>query len=154
MKFRQDRGLTAVELIVVIVVVGIGAAVTVPALLRGSRNDRLARCEANLKTLWKIDSDARAMGVTRTPPFPRGNAYWAAIATDPKDILTCPLSGARYRGPAADPATLLPQAPIAADAPGSHGEDEGGNVLLKMGEVRAVRESDGMWRYAGETLAP
>jgi prepilin-type N-terminal cleavage/methylation domain-containing protein len=146
---RRNSGLTAVELLVVIVVVGIGAAVTVPALLRGARNDRLARCEANLRALWKAHADASA----KATPLPRGNAYWASVSTDPQ-LLTCPMSGARYRGPAADPATLPPQAPVGADAAGSHGDGEGGNILLKTGEVRAVRESDGLWRYAAENLVP
>ena len=149
MRFRSDRGLTAVELVVVIMVVGIGAAVTVPALFRGGRNDQLARCEANLRELWKADV-TRPKGM----PFEPGASYWGVIVKD-LDVLTCPLSNrARYRGPAADPARLRPLDPIGADAPDSHGPGEGGNVLLKTGEVRASRERDGLWKVAAEKLAP
>ena len=130
-------------------VVGIGAAVTVPALLRTGRNDRLARCEANLREHWKAYSN-RPKGM----PFEPGASYWGVIVKD-LDVLTCPLSkNARYRGPAADPATLPPGAPIGADAPGAHGDGEGGNVLMKTGEVRAVRERDSLWQFAAERLAP
>lgn len=153
MKVRGDRGLTAVELIVVIVVVGIGAAVTVPAMLRAGRNDRLAKCESNLRALWKLDADLRAKG--GSIPTARGSAYWAKIAAEHPELTTCPVSGhTRYRGPAVEPGSLPPGAPMAADAPGAHGADEGGHVLFKIGEVRAVREADGLWKLAAEQLAP
>lgn len=149
MRERRDSGLTAVELVVVIMVLGIGAAVTVPAVLRGGRNDRLARCEANLRELWKADS-TRPKGL----PFEPGASYWGAVVHD-IDELACPLSNhARYRGPASNPATLRPADPIGADALDSHGPGEGGNVLLKNGEVRASRERDGLWKLAAERLAP
>jgi prepilin-type N-terminal cleavage/methylation domain-containing protein len=152
MKSRRDQGLTAVELIVVIVVAGIGAAVTVPALLRAGRNDRLATCESNLRALWKLDADLRAKGGAL--PSARGSAYWEKVAADSPNLATCPLSGLRYRGPIADPGSLPPGAPVAADAPGAHGAKEGGNVLFKIGEIRAVRELDGVWKAAAEQLAP
>ena len=147
------RGLTAVELIVVIIVVGIGAAVTVPAVLRAGRNERLAKCESNLRALWKLDADLRAKG--GAPPTGRGSAYWAMLAAKNPDLVTCPVSGhAHYRGPAVDPGSLPPGAPMAADAPGAHGADEGGNVLFKVGEIRASRERDGAWQAAAEQLSP
>ena len=59
-----------------------------------------------------------------------------------------------YRGPATDPANLRPVDPIGADALDSHGPGEGGNVLLKNGEVRASRERDGLWKLSAERLAP
>ena len=149
---RRNQGLTAVELIVVIVVVGIGAAVTVPALLRAGRNDRLATCESNLKALWKLEADLRAKGVAL--PTARGSAYWEKLAADNPSLTTCPLSGLRYRGPLADPGTLQPGAPMAADAPGSHGDGEGGNLLYKNGEVRAVRELDMQWTGLVGQLGP
>src|SRR5262245_40448636 len=153
MKLRRDRGLTAVELIVVIVVVGIAAAVTVPALLRSGRNDLMARCESNLRTLGKMDAERRSKG--ESAPAARGHAYWEAVAGDRKDLLTCPLPGhAPYRAPAPDPASLRPIDLMGADAPGSHGPGEGGNILLKNGEVRAYRERDPMWKLAAERLAP
>lgn len=150
MKPRQNRGLTAIELMVVIVVIGIAAAVTVPAILRGSRNDLLVRCESNLRALWKADADARAKG---HPPAGVGRAYWASLV--PPERLVCPLSGhSHYRGPKGDPSQLPPHAPIGADAPGSHGAGQGGYVLFKNGEVRAVRERDPLWQDAGQLLSP
>ena len=152
---RKDSGFTAVELIVVVIVVGIAAAVTLPAVLRGSRNERHARCESNLRALWKAESDYRAKHGAL--PAARGSAYWAAVLGPGADpgLLSCPLSrGARYRGPAADPGPLPPMAVIGADAPGSHGEGEGGYVLFKNGEVRACRGTDPLWKLAAERLAP
>ena len=152
---RRDCGLTAVELVVVITVIGIAAAVTVPALLRTGRNDLLARCEANLKALREAEIAYRATGAAA--PSERGGAYWERIAAAAKlklDVLVCPLGHGRYRGPGVDPATLPSHFPICADAPGSHGPGEGGNVLLKTGEVRAIRERDSLWQFAAERLAP
>lgn len=155
MRDRRDRGFTAVELIVVIIVVGIAAAVTVPALLRGKRNDLLAKCQWNLKTLGESASADSTMG---PPTKERGGAYWETVARKAKlkpELLSCPLAPPfKYRGPVSDPATLPPLAPIGADAVGNHGEGEGGNVLLKNGEVRAVREEDPHWKMAAERLAP
>lgn len=143
-------GLTAVELLVVIVVLGIGAAVAIPALLRGSRNDALFKCQARLKSLWDLDAAARAKGQA---PKGKGGAYWAELAPD--EERRCPFSSrAPYRGPDGDPAMNTPATPVGADAPGSHGADEGGNVLMKSGEIRACRERDGLWKLASERLAP
>ncbi len=155
MRDRRDRGFTAVELLVVIIVVGIAAAVTVPALLRGKRNDLLAKCQSNLRTLGESAFVDQTMG----PPIKeRGGGYWEAVARNTNlktELLSCPLSPpSRYRGPATNPATLPPLAPFGADAVGSHGEGEGGNVLLKNGEVRAVREEDPHWKMAAERLTP
>src|SRR5262245_51032899 len=90
MKPRRDRGLTSIELTVVIIVVGISAAVTVPALLRGARNAVVVRCEARLKALWKLDSDRRTQG--QPMPDAKGSAYWAALvgASGDPDSLSCP----------------------------------------------------------------
>jgi prepilin-type N-terminal cleavage/methylation domain-containing protein len=149
----RRQGLTAIELMVVIVVIGIAAAVTVPAVLRGNRNARLVTCESNLRALWKAEADARAKG---NPPPGRGGAYWASLISPEQAGLTvCPLSmHSHYRGPKADPASLPPIAPIGADAVGSHGPGQGGYVLLKNGEVRAVRETDKLWKDAALLLAP
>lgn len=156
MRHLGHRGFTAVELMVVIIVVGIAAAVTVPAVLRGARNDRLARCESRLKLLWSLDSKRRAQGLP--VPAAKGRAYWAKLVEgDAKQAewLSCPLSPQLpYRGPPTDPAVLQPNAPVGGDAPGSHGRDEGGNILLKTGEVRACRERDGLWEAAATFLVP
>jgi prepilin-type N-terminal cleavage/methylation domain-containing protein len=153
---RGDSGFTAVELIVVIIVVGIAAAVTVPAFLRGARNDRLAICESRLKSLWSLESTRRAKGLP--VPGAKGREYWSKLVEgDAKQAewLSCPLSPRLpYRGPPTDPAVLQPLAPVGADAPGSHGHDEGGNILLKTGEVRACRERDDLWKAAADFLVP
>src|SRR5262245_51598117 len=95
------RGFSAVELLVVVVVVGIAAAITLPAMLRSARNDRLAKCEANLRMLGQCDVVARS--VPGGLPTVRGSKYWEKLAADTKlvpDVLTCPLSPqSRYRGP-------------------------------------------------------
>src|SRR5262245_65434179 len=108
MKPRRDRGLTAIELTVVIIVVGISAAVTVPALLRGARNAVVVRCEARLKALWKLDSDRRTQG--QPMPDAKGSAYWSALVGPggDADSLACPLAPGRmpYGGPRSEPAHL------------------------------------------------
>ena len=147
---RSRAGFTAVEMLVVVVVVGIAAAVTIPAILRSGRNQQLVRCENNLRALYKAEAEARAKGKL---PTATGNAYWAALVKK-SELLTCPLSGAAYRGPAADPSRLPPGAPIGGDAPGSHGAGEGGYFLLKSGEVRAFRERDPHWPEGARYRAP
>lgn len=146
--------MTAVELIIVIVVVGIAAAVTLPALLRGSRNDKLVICEARLRALGEADTAFRAR--EGKSPAGRGAAYWKESLGPDGSRLACPLSDQHlpYRGPASDPTPFPATYPLAADQPGSHGPGEGGNVLLKSGEIRACRELDPLWRLAAERLAP
>ncbi|HTF56978.1 MAG TPA: prepilin-type N-terminal cleavage/methylation domain-containing protein [Planctomycetota bacterium] len=155
MMARHDRGFTMVELLVVIIVVGLGLALTLPALLRGQRNDRLAKCEARLRALWEAEAAYRARA--GNVPTARGSAYWAEIlgpGADP-EAPVCPLSGHdRYRGPAGDPSRLPPFAPIGGDRPGSHGAGEGGFLLLRNGEVRACLEGNADWIAAVKTLAP
>ncbi|HEY3226210.1 MAG TPA: type II secretion system protein [Planctomycetota bacterium] len=155
MRPGRDRGFTAVELLVVIIVLGLGLALTLPALLRGRRNDRLAKCESRLRALGEAESAFRARH--GKVPTAKGSAYWAEIlgpGADP-EAMVCPLSGHdRYRGPAGDPSNLPPFAPIGGDRPGSHGAGEGGFLLVRNGEVRACLERDPDWIAAAERLAP
>ena len=152
---RDLRGFTLVELLVVIIVLGLGAALTVPAILRGRRNDRLAQCQSRLRSLWEAESAYRAR--EKKGPARLGSAYWAEVLGPGTDIAlrTCPISDRLpYRGPAGDPSALPPAAPIGADAPGSHGEGEGGFLLLRNGEVRPHHERDGDWIMGAKILAP
>jgi len=43
------------------------------------------------------------------------------------------------------------QDPIGADKEGHHGPGQGGNVLIKLGDVREFGESDPLWLRAKET---
>jgi prepilin-type N-terminal cleavage/methylation domain-containing protein len=150
---RARAGFTAVELLVVMVVVGIAAAITLPALLRSARNQELVRCENNLLALHKAEAEARAEG--RLPANATGGAYWAAVAPGHEEWLTCPLSRhARYRGPAGNPTRLPMTYPIGGDAPGAHGPGEGGYLLIKSGDIRACRERDEIWIESAKLLAP
>jgi len=155
MRRPGDRGFTAVELLVVIIVVGLGLALTLPALLRGQRNDRLAKCESRLRALWEAEAAHRTR--TGMVPTARGSAYWGEIlgsGADP-EALVCPLSGREhYRGPAADPTRFPPLAPMGGDRPGSHGASEGGFLLLRNGEVKPCLESNPDWLAAAKMLAP
>ena len=77
------------------------------------------------------------------------------------DVCSCPFrdeapeAGASdYRGPYLPVNRAQIGDPIAADKPGNHGEEEGGNVLRNSGDVQGVGRSDPLWRLCEILLRP
>jgi hypothetical protein len=70
----------------------------------------------------------------------------------------CPISGeaagpgrTSYRGPATEVDLLRDTDAVAADKEGNHGRGRGGNVLVRMGDVRHYEETDPIWIRARTT---
>ncbi len=147
----RNRGLTLVEVLVVVMALVIVAALFLPALSQASRRDKVARCIRNLQTLHKAQASAGPAGADL------GSAYWLRLrgAVGP-EALRCPLVDrpdapeCQYLGPRTDPATLRDVHPIGCDVEVNHSPDmrQGGNVLLKSGEVLTEKGDGGLWADA------
>lgn len=148
---RRDSGITLVEITAGLTVLGIVAALLVPAITYSRRVEKLMRCQNHLHTLFDAQGKAPAAG-----PKDFGRQFWIRLTqTSPplidSSVLRCPFVVApespscQYLGPAADISKLEPKIPIGCDMELSHSPEgtEGGNVLLRSGEV--LTDHTGIW---------
>jgi type II secretory pathway pseudopilin PulG len=160
-----------VELLVVIVIIGILAALLLPAIATAIRNAKVAACANNQSQLWKMANCYMVQfgGPGKLLPVETGGAFWLKLSqtTPPlidaslKDIFGCPVKGSPpaagttdYRGPAANANAAADGEIIGADKVGNHGTGYGGNVIRKSGDVQTVAESDPLWIKAGQVTIP
>jgi len=147
------------------IVGGILCSIVVVILNRAINQARRTRCALNLRDLSEA-GDAYAMQ-RRHWLSSRGDHLWTDLSkTDPPliaaaEILRCPVrhedfeSGQTdYRGPLEDATRLKPDAPLGADKVGNHGAEEGGNVLLKSGNILHYEKRDPLWKQCAVKLAP
>ena len=119
-------------------------------------------CRANLTVLGmairvgELPNSPKWDGMGRGREFFFNQPKWPTYQQRDVDLF-CPVKGTHrecdYRGPAKPLREIRSDEPMAADRPGNHGPDKGGNVLLKTGAVHTVGKNDALWAAAAQTTA-
>jgi hypothetical protein len=148
---RREAGITLVEILAAVTIVGILLALLIPVHAKAARYQTLKVCQDHLHTLYQAQAQAPP---TKTQEV--GRAYWVRLTqlTPPlatPDVLKCPFVEdpqapfCQYLGPSGEINKLEPKDPIGCDMDQNHSEDrkQGGNLLLKSGEV--VTDHTNLW---------
>jgi type II secretory pathway pseudopilin PulG len=163
----HNRGLTLLEVLVIIIVIGIVAALILPSFGGDGHCSRMLACQSNLQQLYKLGTVYATMHKGEWPKA-HGSDFWIAfskttpplIEPEAREVLTCPLrddaspGDCHYRGPRIPFSQLDSQDPIVADLEGNHGEGEPINVVLKDGSVFDEAPGDTLWKKCRELLRP
>jgi type II secretory pathway pseudopilin PulG len=164
----MNRGITLLEVVVIVAVVGIMAAIFLPLdRTAGAGRQRLA-CANHLKQLHAMGHIYASLHRGRWPEE-TGAAFWTTfqrmnpplLESDLNEIYFCPilaqpgdLGQTDYRGPASNVNPGTADDPIGADKIGNHGEGYGGNVLRKAGDVQELDRDDPLWGLCRTRLSP
>ena len=167
----RNRGWSLAELLALIVMVLVLAALLLPAVSCASREDRMLDCVNNLSQMWKMQHTymSKFGGRMKAMPVETCGAFWLKLQTtspplvDPtqSDLFACPLEGnsnsagsTDYRGPSSNVNTFMDGDPVGSDRQGNHGTNQGGNVLRKSGDIVTVPNTDALWILAGTKTCP
>ncbi|HZE98648.1 MAG TPA: type II secretion system protein [Planctomycetota bacterium] len=151
---HREAGITLVEIVAAVTIIGILSALLIPLSIKAGRYENLKLCQDNLRTLYAAQAKAPP-----TPTQEYGRAYWVRLTQMQPPLLSpdrlrCPfVDGAdapfcQYFGPAGDIVKYDAKDPIGCDMELSHSDDgrQGGSVVLKNGDV--VTDHTGAWGSA------
>lgn len=165
---KRAQGFTLVELLVVIVIIGILSSLLIPAIVQAMFRARVTACSHNQRQLYQLGT-VFASSHKGNWPGARGEELWLSlrrmvpplIEAEHAEILTCPClqtqigpDETHFRGPALPMGKLGATDPLGADKVGNHGEDLGGNVLLRDGSVQEFEKSHPKWEDCAGKLSP
>jgi type II secretory pathway pseudopilin PulG len=163
------KGLTLLEVIMIIVVIVILAGLFIPAIGPGHGCGQLVSCQCNLSQLYRLQIVYSKSNAGAWPPTAKGADFWLSLChTKPplvdestRQIFACPVRDeecgpdkTHFRGPALPFGKLGIGDPLGADKEGNHGEHYGGNVLRKDGGVIEVPSGDKLWKQCRDLLQP
>ena len=164
----RNQGLTLLEVLVVIVLIGILAALLLPSIhVHGHPNRKIA-CANNLRQLYTLGT-VYASTHHGEWPTATGENLWLSftkmvpplIEPEHASLLHCDLADdelgtdeTNYRGPLLPWKKLTGGDVLAADREGNHGDGESINVLFKEGTVLEATPGDSLWKKCREVLGP
>jgi hypothetical protein len=138
--------------------IGILCALLIPVCGGGHARARVTDCANNLQQLYRLGT-AYASTHQGAWPSGKGSALWLAFSKTTPPLVTseelwifaCPVRGewesgdCDYLGPIKPASALKPMDALGADKPGNHGEDLGGNVLMKDGSGLEFDRKHPIW---------
>jgi type II secretory pathway pseudopilin PulG len=156
----NTRGLTLLEVIVIVAVIAILAALLLPAVTPGLGEGHRIGCAGNLRQLYQLGVVYSSTHKGQWPDAKGENLWLSFTRTTPPllepdqiEVLGCPVlredpspGQTDYFGPW-QPASSLEQTGIlGGDKRGNHGVEHGGNLLYKDGSVIEIAQSDPRWK--------
>ncbi len=163
----RRRGLTLIELLILIVAIGVLACILIPVEGYSVREHRIIRCASNQRQLYQM---LQVYKIRHKGSFPeaKGSAFWLAlqktspplIEADLAEIYFCPVKGENprpgntdFRGPSNPMSQHRDADPVCADIVGNHDEENGINVVSLAGDVQRVYPDAPLWKACDTLLS-